>query len=70
MCNDGVVNEFSVMDDELVTKDISSMFLPLDYRYAGAVIALSWQDMDAYQPQLFNSAKQEFTVRQPIIPPA
>lgn len=35
MCNNGVVNEFSVMDNKLVTKDISSMFLPLDYRYAG-----------------------------------
>lgn len=38
MCNNGVVSEFSVQTNRLVAKNISSMFLPLDFRYAGAVI--------------------------------
>ena len=60
MCNNGVVSEFSVQNNRLVTKDISSMFLPLDYRYAGAVISYHGKIWIATNRGLFNSAKQEF----------
>lgn len=38
MCNNGVVSEFSVKNNQLVAKNISSLFPKLDFRYAGAII--------------------------------
>ena len=60
MCNNGVVSEFSVQNNRLVAKNISSMFLPLDYRYAGAVISYHGKIWLATNRGLYNSAKQEF----------
>ena len=60
MCNNGVVSEFSVQNNRLVAKNISSMFLPLDYRYAGAVISYHGKNWLGTNRGLYNSAKQEF----------
>ena len=60
MCNNGVVSEFSVQNNRLVVKNISSMFLPLDYRYAGAVISYHGKIWLGTNRGLYNSAKQEF----------
>ena len=60
MCNNGVVSEFSVQTNRLVAKNISSMFLPLDYRYAGAVIFHHGKIWLGTNRGLYNSAKQEF----------
>ena len=58
--NNGVVSEFSVQNNRLVAKNISSMFLPLDYRYAGAVISYHGKIWLGTNRGLYNSAKQEF----------
>ncbi len=60
MCNNGVVSQFSVQNNRLVAKNISSMFLPLDYRYAGAVISYHGKIWLGTNRGLYNSAKQEF----------
>lgn len=60
MCNNGVVSEFSVQNNRLVAKNISSMFLPLDFRYAGAVIFHHGKIWLGTNRGLYNSAKQEF----------
>ena len=60
MCNNGVVSEFSVQNNRLAAKNISSMFLPLDYRYAGAVISYHGKIWLGTNRGLHNSAKQEF----------
>ena len=60
MCNNGVVSEFSVQTNRLVAKNISFMFLPLDYRYAGAVISYHGKIWLGTNRGLYNSAKQEF----------
>ncbi len=60
MCNNGVVSEFSVKDNNLVTWDITSMFPPLDYRYAGAVISYHGKIWIATNRGFFNSAKQQY----------
>lgn len=60
MCNNGVVSEFSVQNNRLVAKNISSMFLPLDYRYAGAVISYHGKIWLGTNRGLYNSAQQEF----------
>lgn len=60
MCNNGVVSEFSVQNNRLAAKNISSMFLPLDYRYAGAVISCHGKIWLGTNRGLYNSAKQEF----------
>lgn len=60
MCNNGIVSEFSVQNNRLVAKNISSMFLPLDYRYAGAVISYHGKIWLGTNRGLYNSAKQEF----------
>ena len=60
MCNNGVVSEFSVQNNRLVAKNIGSMFLPLDYRYAGAVISYHGKIWLGTNRGLYNSAKQEF----------
>ena len=60
MCNNGVVSEFSVQNNRLVAKNISSMFLPLDFRYAGAVISYHGKIWLGTNRGLYNSAKQEF----------
>ena len=60
MCNDGKVSEFSVKNNKLVAKDISKMFAPLDYRYAGAIISYHGKIWLATNRGLFNSAKQQF----------
>ena len=39
LCNNGVVSEFSVKNNQLVAKNISSLFPPLEGRYAGAIIS-------------------------------
>ena len=60
MCNNGVVSEFSVQNNRLAAKNISSMFLPLDYRHAGAVISYHGKIWLGTNRGLYNSAKQEF----------
>ena len=60
MCNNGVVSEFSVQNNRLAAKNISSMLLPLDYRYAGAVISYHGKIWLGTNRGLYNSAKQEF----------
>lgn len=60
MCNNGVVSEFSVQNNRLAAKNICSMFLPLDYRYAGAVISYHGKIWLGTNRGLYNSAKQEF----------
>ena len=60
MFNNGVVSEFSVQNNRLAAKNISSMFLPLDYRYAGAVISYHGKIWLGTNRGLYNSAKQEF----------
>lgn len=60
ICNNGVVSEFSVQNNRLVAKNISSMFLPLDYRYAGAVISYHGKIWLGTNRGLYNSAQQEF----------
>lgn len=60
MCNNGVVSEFSVQNNRLAAKNISSMFLPLDYRYAGAVISYHGKIWLGTNRGLYNSAKQKF----------
>lgn len=60
MCNNGVVSEFSVQNNRLVAKNISFMFLPLDFRYAGAVIFHHGKIWLGTNRGLYNSAKQKF----------
>ena len=60
MCNNGVVNEFSVKNNQLVAKNISSQFPNLDFRYAGAIIFHHGKIWLGTNRGLFNSAKQEF----------
>lgn len=60
MCNNGVVSEFSVRNNQLVAKNISSLFPKLDSRYAGAVISYHGKIWLATNRGLYNSAKQEF----------
>lgn len=60
MCNNGVVSEFSVKNNQLVVKNISSLFPKLDYRYAGAIISYHGKIWLGTNRGLFNSAKQEF----------
>lgn len=60
MCNNGVVSEFSVKNNQLVVKNISSLFPKLDSRYAGAVISYHGKIWLATNRGLYNSAKQEF----------
>ena len=62
MCNNGVVSEFSVKNNQLVAKNISSLFPKLDSRYAGAVISYHGKIWLGTNRGLYNSAKQEFHV--------
>ena len=52
LCNNGVVSEFSVKNNQLVAKNISSLFPPLEGRYGGGAYLLSWQDMDGYESRI------------------
>ena len=60
MCNNGVVSEFSVKNNQLVAKNISSQFPNLDFRYAGAIIFHHGKIWLGTNRGLYNSAKQEF----------
>lgn len=60
LCNNGVVNEFSVKNNQFVAKNISSLFPKLDSRYAGAVISYHGKIWLGTNRGLYNSAKQEF----------
>ena len=60
MCNNGVVSEFSVQNNQLVAKNISSLFPKLDFRYAGAIIFHHGKIWLGTNRGLYNSAKQEF----------
>lgn len=60
LCNNGVVSEFSVKNNKLVARDITSMFPPLDGRYAGAIISYHGKIWIATNRGLFNSAKQQY----------
>lgn len=62
LCNNGRVNEFFVNGNRLISKDISSLFAPLNGRYAGAIISYHGKIWLATNRGLFNSAKQEFHV--------
>lgn len=67
LCNNGVVNEFSVKNNQLVVKNISSLFPKLDYRYAGAVI--SYHGKSGWEPTAacLTAPSRNSTVLQPII---
>lgn len=60
LCNNGVVNEFSVKNNQFVAKNISSLFPKLDSRYAGAVISYHGKIWLGTNRGLYNSANQEF----------
>ncbi len=60
LCNNGVVSEFSVKNNQLVAKNISSLFPPLEGRYAGAIISYHGKIWMGTNRGLFNSGKQEF----------
>ena len=60
LCNNGVVSEFSVKNNQLVAKNISSLFPKLDFRYAGAIIFHHGKIWLGTNRGLYNSAKQEF----------
>ena len=60
MCNNGKVSEFSVKNNQLVARDISNMFPPLEGRYAGAIISYHGKIWLATNRGLLNSAKQEY----------
>ena len=60
MCNNGKVSEFSVNGNRLVARDITSMFAPLENRYAGAIISYHDKIWLATNRGLFNSAKQQY----------
>lgn len=60
LCNNGVVSEFSVKNNRLVAKNISSLFPPLEGRYGGALIYYHGKIWMGTNRGLFNSAKQEF----------
>ena len=62
ICNNGKVTEFSAQGNRLVTKDLSSLFAPLNGRYAGAIISYNGKIWLATNQGLFNSAKQEYHV--------
>lgn len=62
ICNDGKVSEYSAQGNRLVAKDLSSLFLPLYGRYAGAIISYHGKVWLATNQGLFNSAKQEYHV--------
>lgn len=52
LCNNGVVSEFSVKNNQLVAKNISSLFPPLEGRYAGAIISYEGvTSLQYYQPR-------------------
>lgn len=40
LCNNGVVSEFSVKNNQLVAKNISSLFPPLEGRYGGRLFII------------------------------
>ena len=60
LCNNGVVSEFSVKNNQLVAKNISSLFPPLEGWYAGAIISYHGKIWMGTNRGLFNSGKQEF----------
>lgn len=62
LCYNGKVSEFYVKADHLVINDISSLFVPLNGRYAGAIISYHGKIWLATNRGLFNSAKREFHV--------
>ncbi len=60
MCNNGKVNEFFEHDGKLVTKNITSLFAPLDNRYAGAIISYFGKIWLATNHGLFCSDKKQY----------
>ncbi len=52
MCNNGVVSEFSVKNNQLVAKNISSLFPTLEFPVCGSRHLLSWKNLVGYQPWL------------------
>ena len=60
MCNNGKVSEFQVMGGKLVVRDLSSLFAPLGYRYAGAVVYYNNKVWIATNQGLFSSDKKEY----------
>ena len=60
LCNNGVVSEFSVKNNQLVAKNISSLFPPLEGWYGGAIISYHGKIWMGTNRGLFNSGKREF----------
>ena len=60
LCNNGVVSEFSVKNNRLVARNITSLFAPLENRYAGAIISYHGKIWIATNRGLFNSTKQQY----------
>lgn len=60
LCNNGVVSEFSVKNNQLVARNITSLFAPLENRYAGDIISYHGKIWLATNRGLFNSAKQQY----------
>ena len=60
LCNNGVVSEFSVKNNQLVARNITSLFAPLENRYAGDIISYHGKIWLATNRGLFNSAKLQY----------
>jgi len=60
MCNNGKVSEFIPRGNRLVTKDLTSLFAPLGYRYAGDVTYYNNKVWLATNQGLFSSDKKEY----------
>ena len=60
MCNDGKVCEWKALGNKLIPRDITSLFPPLDNRYAGDIVSWQGKIWLATNRGLINNAKQEF----------
>ena len=60
LCNNGKVSEFMPQGNRLVAKDLTSLFAPLAYRYAGAVATYHGKIWLATNQGLFCSDKKEY----------
>ncbi len=58
LCNNGKVSEFSERGNRLIAKNLTSLFAPLDYRYAGAIISYHGKIWLATNQGLFCSDKK------------
>ena len=62
ICSNGKVSEFSAKGNRLAKSDLSSLFVPLNGRYAGAIISYHGKIWLATNQGVFNSDKQEYHI--------